>query len=89
MIAAPLVSAMMIVSVALGLALDPGPTTLSDAQKRAAVRPLVARATECIASNVLAQPSLSSPGRSTDCPGNSEMHRADQGHGLWIRPLFW
>jgi hypothetical protein len=56
MMAAPLASIALIIHVALGPALDPDPSLLSDVQKGAAVRPLVRRATDCIARSVASDP---------------------------------
>jgi hypothetical protein len=56
MIVAQLAGIALVIQVALGPAVDPDPSLLSDVQKGAAVRPLVQRATECIAHAVAADP---------------------------------
>ena len=56
MILAPLLGIGLVTAVALGPALDPDPSTLSSAQKSAAVQPLVRRATECVVRTVAADP---------------------------------
>ena len=56
MILAPLFGIGLVTAVSLGPALDPNPSTLSSAQKSAAVQPLVRRATECVVQTVAADP---------------------------------
>jgi hypothetical protein len=56
MILTPLLGIGLVTAVALGPALDPDPSTLSSAQKSAAVQPLVRRATECVVQTVAADP---------------------------------
>jgi hypothetical protein len=56
MIAAPLAGIVLVIQVALGPALDPDPSLLSEVQKGAAVRPLARRSTDCIARSVAADP---------------------------------
>jgi hypothetical protein len=52
MILTPLLGMGLVTAVALGPALDPDPSTLSSAQKSAAVQPLVRRATECVVQTI-------------------------------------
>ena len=56
MIVAPLAGMALVVTAALGPALDPDPLLMSNAQKSAAIQPLVQHATECIARSVTADP---------------------------------
>jgi len=56
MILTPLLGIGLVTAVALGPALDPDPSTLSSAQKSAAVQPFVRRATECVVQTVAADP---------------------------------
>jgi hypothetical protein len=56
MIVAQLAGIALVIQVALGPALDPDPSLLSDVQKGAAVGSLVRRTTECIARAVAADP---------------------------------
>jgi hypothetical protein len=55
MMIAPVSGIALVVAAALGPALDPDPSLMSDAQRSAAVRPLVQHATECIARTVAAE----------------------------------
>jgi hypothetical protein len=56
MILAPLFGIGLVTVVALGPALDPDPSSMSGAEKRAAVERLVGRATECIVQRIAADP---------------------------------
>src|SRR5712691_831785 len=56
MILAPLAGVALVVLVSTGTTLDTGPTRLSNAQKSAAVQPLINTATDCIARAVSADP---------------------------------
>jgi hypothetical protein len=56
MILTPLLGIGLVTAVGLGPALDPDPSTLSSAQKSAAVQLLVRRATECVVHTVAADP---------------------------------
>ena len=56
MILAPIAGAAMVIAVATGPALDMEPAHLSNAQRSAAVQPLITTATDCIARAVAGDP---------------------------------
>lgn len=56
MILAPLAGVALVVAVSTGPIIDTAPTRLSNAQKSAAIQPLINTATECIARAVAGDP---------------------------------